>query len=79
MELDHLFSPGKMGSVEIKNRIVRSATFMNMAEKYGQVGEKHINYYKNLFSSVIEESKSVKDKLLAELEKLEKELFCIQF
>jgi len=38
-----------------------------------------INYYKNLFSTVIEESKSVKDKLLAELEKLEKELFCIQF
>jgi len=38
-----------------------------------------INYYKSLFSTVIEESKSVKDKLLAELEKLEKELFCIQF
>ena len=38
-----------------------------------------INYYKNLFSTVIEESKSVKDKLIAELEKLEKELFCIQF
>ncbi len=38
-----------------------------------------INYYKNLFSTVIEESKSVKDKLLAELEKVEKELFCIQF
>ena len=38
-----------------------------------------INYYRNLFSTVIEESKSVKDKLLAELEKLEKELFCIQF
>jgi hypothetical protein len=38
-----------------------------------------INYYKNLFSSMIEESKSVKDKLIAELEKLEKKLFYIHF
>ncbi len=38
-----------------------------------------INYYKNLFSSVIEESKSVKDKLIAELEYLEYKLSCVQF
>lgn len=37
-----------------------------------------INYYKSLFSSVIEESKSVKDKLITELEYLENELSCIR-
>ncbi len=36
-----------------------------------------INYYKSLFSSVIEESKSVKDKLIAELKYLENKLSCI--
>ena len=38
-----------------------------------------IDYYKNLFADVIEESKSVKDALLSELEKREKALFCISF
>ena len=30
MELKHLFSPGKIGNVQIKNRIVRSATYEGM-------------------------------------------------
>ncbi len=38
-----------------------------------------IDYYKNLFADVIEESKSVKDALISELEKREKALFCISF
>lgn len=38
-----------------------------------------IDYYKSLFADVIEESRSVKDALLSELEKREKALFCIQF
>ena len=33
-ELDILFSPRKIGNVQIKNRIVRSATFERRAGKY---------------------------------------------
>ena len=46
--LDNLFNPGKIGNVVINNRIVRSATFMRKAEKYGQVGQAHIDCYKEL-------------------------------
>ena len=48
MELKTLFSPGKIGNVEIKNRIVRSATFTHRAEKYGRVGEKLIKLFIDL-------------------------------
>ena len=48
MELKTLFSPKKIGNVEIKNRIVRSATFLSVAEKYGYVGDKMINFYADL-------------------------------
>ncbi len=48
MELETLFSPSKIGSVQIKNRIVRSATFMFMAEKYGYVGDRLLNMYEEL-------------------------------
>lgn len=48
MELKTLFSPKKIGNVRIKNRIVRSATFMHVAEKYGYVGERLLNMYKEL-------------------------------
>ncbi|MFX1499823.1 MAG: NADH:flavin oxidoreductase [Promethearchaeota archaeon] len=43
MELKNLFSPENIGTVRIKNRIVRSATFMASSEKYGYVGQKLIN------------------------------------
>ena len=33
MELEHLFSPGKIGNVKIKNRIIRSATWVAKATK----------------------------------------------
>jgi 2,4-dienoyl-CoA reductase-like NADH-dependent reductase (Old Yellow Enzyme family) len=46
--LENLFSPGKIGNVQIKNRIIRSATFMRKAERYGQVGQSHIDCYKRL-------------------------------
>lgn len=45
MELKTLFSPGKIGNVEIKNRIVRSATFTHRAEKYGRVGKRLIKLF----------------------------------
>ncbi|MHA1147945.1 MAG: oxidoreductase [Promethearchaeota archaeon] len=48
MELENLFKPGKIGSIDIKNRTVRSATFIRRAEKYGEIGENHIKYYTNL-------------------------------
>ncbi|MFX1443894.1 MAG: NADH:flavin oxidoreductase, partial [Promethearchaeota archaeon] len=48
MELKTLFSPQKIGNVEIKNRIVRSATFEHRAEKYGYVGQKIIDFYDEL-------------------------------
>ena len=37
MELKTLFSPGKIGKVEIKNRIVRSATYTHTANADGKV------------------------------------------
>ncbi|MFX0003451.1 MAG: NADH:flavin oxidoreductase [Promethearchaeota archaeon] len=50
MELKTLFSPERIGNVQIKNRIVRSATHMESSEKYGYVGKKLINIYKELAS-----------------------------
>ena len=48
MELGTLFSPEKIGNVQIKNRIVRSATFMGSAEKYGYISKKLIDIYSEL-------------------------------
>ncbi|MCP4763245.1 MAG: NADH:flavin oxidoreductase [archaeon] len=48
MELSNLFSPGKIGNVQIKNRIIRSATYERRATKDGYVSEELINYHKNL-------------------------------
>jgi len=48
MELENLFSPGKIGNVQIKNRIVRSATHERSSEKYGYVGDTHIKIYTDL-------------------------------
>ena len=48
MELKNLFTPKIIGNVQIKNRLVRSATFMFMAEKYGYVGERLLKMYEEL-------------------------------
>jgi len=48
LRLETLFSPRKIGNVQIKNRIVRSATFMGIAEKYGYIGDRFIKLYENL-------------------------------
>ena len=48
MELKTLFSPQKIGNVEIPNRIVRSATFEHRAEKYGYVGQNILDFYDEL-------------------------------
>ena len=48
MKLKTLFSPEKIGNVQIKNRIVRSATYVRRAEKYGSIGDQLIDFYKEL-------------------------------
>ncbi len=48
MKLNTLFSPEKIGNVQIKNRIVRSATYTRKAEKYGIVGNTLIEFYDEL-------------------------------
>ncbi|MHA1916072.1 MAG: oxidoreductase [Promethearchaeota archaeon] len=48
MELKTLFSPEKIGNVEIKNRIVRSATFTNAANADGTVTDEFIKIYTDL-------------------------------
>ncbi len=48
LELETLFSPEKIGNIQIKNRIVRSATHMRSTEKYGYVGDKLIEIYSEL-------------------------------
>ncbi len=48
MALERLFKPGKIGKIQIKNRIVRSATFEGMASHEGYVTEELINFYRDL-------------------------------
>ncbi|HEC37783.1 MAG TPA: hypothetical protein ENI29_06070 [bacterium] len=48
MEIKTLFTPEKIGNVEIPNRIVRSATFEHRAEKYGYVGKQILDFYNEL-------------------------------
>jgi len=48
IELRHLFSQRKIGNIQIKNRIVRSATYERRAMKYGMVSEQLIEFYRAL-------------------------------
>ena len=48
LELQHLFTPGKIGNVEIKNRIIRSATWTGTATAEGYVTDKLIKFYNKL-------------------------------
>ena len=48
MELKTLFSPRRIGKVQIKNRIIRSATFTNMASEQGTPTEEQIEFYSTL-------------------------------
>lgn len=45
-----LFNPLKIGSMEIKNRLARSATWEGMADRHGFVSTKYINLYDKLAS-----------------------------
>jgi 2,4-dienoyl-CoA reductase-like NADH-dependent reductase (Old Yellow Enzyme family) len=45
MELKTLFSPEKIGNVEVKNRIVRSATYTHSASNDGYVTDEMIKFY----------------------------------
>ena len=48
MELKYLFSPKKIGNVEIKNRIIRSATWTGTTTEDGYVTDRQINFYNEL-------------------------------
>lgn len=48
MELSTLFTPGKIGDVTVKNRIVRSATYESMADEKGHVTDGLIDLYSDL-------------------------------
>lgn len=43
-----VFSPGRIGNIELKNRLVRSATFDNAATAEGRVTERMIEIYRTL-------------------------------
>ena len=43
-----LFQPGKIGNLELKNRIVRASTATGLGNKDGTVSERHIKHYKEL-------------------------------
>ncbi len=45
IELNTLFSPEKIGNVQIKNRIIRSATYTHMATNDGIPTEQQIEFY----------------------------------
>jgi 2,4-dienoyl-CoA reductase-like NADH-dependent reductase (Old Yellow Enzyme family) len=48
-----LFSPLKIGSLELRNRFVRSATFEGMAKENGEVSDDVLKLYRNLAKGVI--------------------------
>ncbi|MCK4237795.1 MAG: NADH:flavin oxidoreductase, partial [Candidatus Lokiarchaeota archaeon] len=48
MKLKNLFSPAKIGNVQIKNRIIRSATTERLANKEGTINDKYIKNYTDL-------------------------------
>jgi len=46
--MSHLFSPAKIGTLELQNRFVRSATFEGMAKENGEVSDDILKLYRNL-------------------------------
>ena len=46
--MSHLFSPMRIGSLELRNRFVRSATFEGMAKENGEVSDEILKLYRNL-------------------------------
>lgn len=45
MKYEKLFTPGKIGNMEIKNRVVMTSMGVDVAEMNGKVGERWIDYY----------------------------------
>ncbi|MFC2001003.1 FAD-dependent oxidoreductase [Chloroflexota bacterium] len=45
MKFERLFEAGKIGSLELKNRIVMSPMFTQLGEKEGTVTDAHVDYY----------------------------------
>lgn len=43
-----IFTPKKIGNVEIKNRFVRAATYEGMADQYGRVTDELVSVYRRI-------------------------------
>lgn len=43
-----LFSPSKLGTVTLKNRLIRSATFENLADADGNVTDEYVEFHRRL-------------------------------
>ena len=48
VELQNLFQPGNIGTLKVKNRIMRSATFECLASREGLVTDELIEFYRTL-------------------------------
>lgn len=46
--MKQLFEPAKINSLELKNRIIRSAAWMNAAEESGRINQQTLQIYENL-------------------------------
>lgn len=47
-DLSVLFQPGKIGSLTLKNRIVKSPQSTGLSNKDGTVSQRSVNHYKRL-------------------------------
>ena len=43
-----LFAPGKIGGIDVKNRLIRSATYENAASSDGEVTDVLVDFYRRL-------------------------------
>src|SRR5688572_18846489 len=48
MNLKHLFSPGRIGSLELKNRVVKSPQTTATSNQDGTVTQRTVNHYRRL-------------------------------
>ena len=43
----HVFTPGRIGTLELKNRVMKAPQSSGMSNKDGTVSERLIRYYRN--------------------------------
>ena len=52
----HVFTPGRIGTLELKNRVMKAPQSSGMSNKDGTVSERLIRYYRNQASGGAEET-----------------------